>query len=374
MHEVIEGEVQEPVASLAVRPAQAVEVWTPQFAVAVDEMIEKVEQKHRFYKSVMKVDQHYGVIPGTTQKPTLLKPGAELLLSSMGLYAELSDEMPPVVDYDGSQEGHGEPLIRYHQVCRIYRQVGPTELERVKIAQSSGTCSSREKKYRYRESKRVCPQCGAETIIKGKKEYGGGWLCFKKQGGCGAKFEDDDRQITGQEVGKVSNPELADVENTILKMAQKRALVGATLIATGCSDIFTQDQEQDNPSEEEAVFNKAEWNKQDNRRFVEENGYSKKSHYATGGLRADVLKRDNFSPETASEPKGAPISIKARAMLNALIDDQVLAPFEVQEVVAKELGDGRCMVWQIETDEEARDVYAALRDAKKRAATEIPLA
>lgn len=36
-----------------------------------------------------------------------------------------------------------------------------------------------------------CPTCGANAIIKGKEEYGGGWLCFKKKGGCGDKFTDD---------------------------------------------------------------------------------------------------------------------------------------------------------------------------------------
>jgi hypothetical protein len=33
-----------------------------------------------------------------------------------------------------------------------------------------------------------CPTCGVNAIIKGKEEYGGGWLCFKKKGGCGDKF------------------------------------------------------------------------------------------------------------------------------------------------------------------------------------------
>jgi hypothetical protein len=36
----------------------------------------------------------------------------------------------------------------------------------------------------------VCPTCGKPSMIKGKAEYGGGWLCFKKKGGCGAKFTD----------------------------------------------------------------------------------------------------------------------------------------------------------------------------------------
>jgi hypothetical protein len=34
----------------------------------------------------------------------------------------------------------------------------------------------------------VCPVCGKDAVIKGKAEYGGGWLCFGKKGGCGAKW------------------------------------------------------------------------------------------------------------------------------------------------------------------------------------------
>jgi hypothetical protein len=37
----------------------------------------------------------------------------------------------------------------------------------------------------------VCPRCGKDAIIKGKEEYGGGWLCYKAKGGCGAKFDKD---------------------------------------------------------------------------------------------------------------------------------------------------------------------------------------
>jgi len=36
----------------------------------------------------------------------------------------------------------------------------------------------------------TCPECGQAAIIKGKAEYGGGYLCWKKKGGCGAKFPD----------------------------------------------------------------------------------------------------------------------------------------------------------------------------------------
>ena len=36
--------------------------------------------------------------------------------------------------------------------------------------------------------KTLCPVCGKDAIIQGKPEYGGGWLCYKQKGGCGAKF------------------------------------------------------------------------------------------------------------------------------------------------------------------------------------------
>lgn len=42
---------------------------------------------------------------------------------------------------------------------------------------------------------------------------------------------------------KYKNQTPADIVNTILKMAEKRALVGATISATGASDYFTQDLE-----------------------------------------------------------------------------------------------------------------------------------
>ena len=41
-----------------------------------------------------------------------------------------------------------------------------------------------------------CPSCGKKgAIIKGKEEYGGGYLCYKKKGGCGAKFKDLPKQV-----------------------------------------------------------------------------------------------------------------------------------------------------------------------------------
>ena len=42
-----------------------------------------------------------------------------------------------------------------------------------------------------KNKKTLCPNCGKDAIIKGKEEYGGGWLCYKQKGGCGAKFSVD---------------------------------------------------------------------------------------------------------------------------------------------------------------------------------------
>jgi len=99
------------------------------------------------------------------------------------------------------------------------------------VSEGLGECNSMESKYRWRDSKRRCPSCRAEAIIKGKAEYGGGWLCFTKKGGCGAKFLDGDESIEGQTTGQVANDDIYSQVNTILKMAKKRALVDAALSA-----------------------------------------------------------------------------------------------------------------------------------------------
>ncbi len=219
--------------------------WTPRFMLSVDSAVEMVQQKHEFFRRVMRKDEHYGVVPGTGTKPTLLKPGAELLLSSMGLRVLLDDEAPPVVDFAGTATG-GEAFIRYQRRCRVIRQTGPGPEDFIVIAQASGTCNSWEKKYRWRESQLICPKCGKPNVRRSKPRDGedpkqAGWYCWAKTGGCGATFPARDEAITSQSVGQIPNPDIADLDNTILKMADKRAYVAATLLATGCSDIFTQD-------------------------------------------------------------------------------------------------------------------------------------
>ena len=177
---------------------QPVEIssWTPKMVLTVQDAIDQVAERDAFLKGVLREGLDYGVIPGTGAKPTLLKPGAERILSSYGLHPELQDETPPVKDWTGEDHG-GEMFFEFTRRCKIWRQTGPGEKDRMLIAQASGSCNSWEKKYRYR------------------------WENGKR----------------------VANDSVADTVNTILKMADKRALVGATIIAAGWSDLVTQDVE-----------------------------------------------------------------------------------------------------------------------------------
>jgi len=118
-------------------------------------------------QSVMKKDEHYGVIPGTGTKPTLLKAGAEKLC--------LTFRLAP--DYEIEEKVDG-PHIRITSKC-VLTHIPSGQ----RFGSGMGSCSTREAKYAYRKASRKCPACGSDAIIKGREEYGGGWVCFKKKGG-----------------------------------------------------------------------------------------------------------------------------------------------------------------------------------------------
>ena len=155
---------------------------------------------------------HFGQpFPGS-DKNSLLQPGAELVCSAFGLVPE-----PSIKETD---EGDGH---------RTYLCEGSLLADGRSIGSMTATCSTLESKYRWRKGGRVCPSCGTEgAIIKGKKDYGGGWLCFKRKDGCGAKFDDGDPGIEGQTPGRVENEDPADLYHTVRMMAQKRWLVAIT--------------------------------------------------------------------------------------------------------------------------------------------------
>ncbi len=169
----------------------------------VREILEAQGKIAEFIKSGLKSGVDYGKIPGAN-KESLLKPGAERLCHAFGVIADFDVterevdhliEIPWVKtkkvwnnSYQGDRsfreekvQGSSFGLYRYVVKCRlISRQTGEV------LGSGIGVCSSVESKY-------------------------------------------------------IDRPR--DCENTILKMAEKRALVGAALVVFGLSDRFTQDVE-----------------------------------------------------------------------------------------------------------------------------------
>lgn len=176
----------------------------------------------------------YGAIPGAGSKKVLLKSGADKLCELYGLYDEYDIE---------AQENFDTKLFYYKVKCVLKSRRDDSV-----VGTGLGSCSTFESKYRWRDSQRVCPKCGAATIMFGKEEYikadgYGYYLCFKKKGGCGATFKKGDSEIESQTVGRVENPDIMDTVNTVLKMAKKRAKIDAVIGVTRSSGIFTQDLE-----------------------------------------------------------------------------------------------------------------------------------
>lgn len=213
--------------------------------LSVEEIIAQAQKIERVMREAMKEGVHYGTIPGTP-KPTLFKAGAEKL--NLVFRFDPQYQSTPLAE---ALLPDGHMMVK--SVCTIWHI--PTGL---RLGSGEGSCSTRESKYAFRHAKRACPTCGAEQLNKSKfpprdKALGTepGWYCYAKSGGCGAEFAVHDVSITGQQVGLVANPNLADQYNTALKMANKRSLVAAVLNVTAASDIFTQDLEE--MAENEAV-------------------------------------------------------------------------------------------------------------------------
>lgn len=174
-------------------------------------------------------DTDYGTIPGTP-KPTLYQPGAQKVCELMQLRPRF-DPVRIVEDWD-------RPLFHY-----VYRCVLVHIPSGYEVSECIGSCNSMESKYRWRYMDKRCPACGEEAIRKSNPQYGDGWYCNRKAGGCGANFNKGDPAIENQPAGKVSNDDIFSQLNTLDKMAQKRSMVGASLFIGRLSDVFTQDLE-----------------------------------------------------------------------------------------------------------------------------------
>lgn len=188
---------------------------------------QRLRELQEFIKDYLVEDEDYGIIPGT-QKPTLYKSGSDKLCEVYGL-ADTYDITKRIDDWEKN-------LFFYEVRCTLL-----SKRDDSLVGTGLGSCNSYESRYRWRDAQRLCPNCSKAAIIRGKAEFGGGWLCFAKKGGCGAKFKTGDKAIEGQQTGRVENDDIPTLVNTILKMAKKRAKIDAVLGVTRSSGIFTQD-------------------------------------------------------------------------------------------------------------------------------------
>jgi predicted RNA-binding Zn-ribbon protein involved in translation (DUF1610 family) len=191
----------------------------------------RLQELKLFIAEIMEDGLDYGKVPGIP-RPFLWLPGAEKLLEVYG-YAPVTTCTRMVEDWE-------KGFFFYEFRCdAVSKRTGKV------VANAHGCCSSLESKYRYRDAQRVCPECGEEAIIKSKFEDGG-WYCFPKKDGCGAKFQKGDPKIEQQDLGKVLNDDTYSLQNTILKMAEKRAVVGVAKRATRSSGLFQPSEEEEN--------------------------------------------------------------------------------------------------------------------------------
>lgn len=229
--------------ALATVPPQPAQDISLHYEWSMEQVIARVAKVREVMQRVMKEGDHYGKVPGT-DKPSLLKPGAELLC----LVFRLDPQYESVEGYEGRPTGDAHLTVKSR--CTLWHV--PTGQ---RLGSGEGSCSSKESKYAYRNAKRKCPKCGAEQINKSKFPPKGqpdaepGWYCYAKTGGCGAEFAANAADIVEQQVGRVPNEDIADQYNTVLKMANKRSLIAAVLNVTAASEIFTQDVE-DMPAEQ----------------------------------------------------------------------------------------------------------------------------
>ncbi len=171
-----------------------------------------------YVKRYLKDKVDFGLIPGCGDKPVLFKPGAEKLVRLFKLRV-MFEVIDTIVDYR-------ENLFHYHYRCSLYR-------DSIMVGQCDGVANSRESK--FNQNVLTCPSCGKEGTVN-KDKNTNTYYCWTKKGGCGAK-NIQENQIKSNSGFNYNNL------NTLVKMAQKRALVGAVLIVCGASMYFTQDME-----------------------------------------------------------------------------------------------------------------------------------
>lgn len=174
------------------------------------DLIETQNRVREFVVKVLREDTDYGLIPGTKGK-SLLKPGAEKITAGFGCVA-----VPRIVE----QEVDHFREVRWHKQKKDWVTGEGGRREQVWVEQEGVSFGL----YRYVVAIDIVDQDG---IVRGT---GLGSCCSLE-----SKYCDRPR----------------DVENTILKMARKRAHVGAVLDAFGLSDEFKDLSDQEGEGDED---------------------------------------------------------------------------------------------------------------------------
>lgn len=191
-------EDQAPTGEIALRA----EEYRPRIVMPPDEARALDASLRENMKAVLHDGVDYGVIPGTGSKPTLLKPGAEKLLQWFG-FGHTMEQVETERGPEGQWLG-----VTYR--CTVTKAMPDGRVVVV------GTCEG----YAGYDEDRFYLTAEAATA----KER--------------ANAERYRRQVNQAKCVEYRAP-----RNSVVKMAQKRALVGAALQATSASTLFTQDVE-----------------------------------------------------------------------------------------------------------------------------------
>jgi hypothetical protein len=213
---------EEPGAELAnIVPQPA----TVELVLSPAELVERHVQLTNLIRDALEEDKDYGKIPGT-QKDTLLKPGAERIATAFGCYPKYT-----IIE---QEIDHNQP-VDWEKSKWVSTDKKPDKaLGTTLKAQGKGRWRKFDEKWVWQE-----PSTTSGQSI--------GLYRYVVQ--CNL-IRRDTGQIVGSAPGSCSTMESKyiehprDLENTILKMACKRALVACVLNTYGLSDRFTQDVEE----------------------------------------------------------------------------------------------------------------------------------
>lgn len=252
-------EAQEEIAGriVAEEESRAITVLAPQQPTSTDQHVisglgmlarmsdEEFEEKLRtlqvgrervakIQKTLMKEGTDYGKVKGI-DRPFLHLPGAEALEKFYGYVAE-----------QRTTRYVGDGVTAPHLAYRTDTYVHMGDLTGPVVAVVSASCNTWEDRYRYRQSKPMCPKCGKFELVRRKSppSLEGKLNCPQWLGGCNAIFEPNDPSIPPS--GKVENEDPWGLDETIIQIAQKRSYVAGIRRATGTSGLFTIDE--DSPS------------------------------------------------------------------------------------------------------------------------------